>query len=249
MLRRLFSAVHSSGAVLHDLSRAQGRWEIDNARFILRRRLVLLLILVLPLLLVFPLHAYAVANYMPKDIPTIGGSKAFIPAMLEPKMFYGAIVVGLIAGLITGVIGAGGGYILTPALMSFGIHGIMAVGTDQFHLFTKAIVGTVIHRKMGNVNILLAAWFVVGSVCGVLVGSSISRAVFAHSPALSDALISGVYVLVLGSLGLYAIRDFFRLRRAGKNTRGGGGGVKNTPTPTHPPTFPFWSTLLLSPPP
>jgi hypothetical protein len=36
--------------------------------------------------------------------------------------------------------------------MSFGIKGIMAVGTDQFHLFAKAIMGTTINGKLGNVN-------------------------------------------------------------------------------------------------
>jgi hypothetical protein len=55
------------------------------------------------------------------------------------------------AGLITGCIGAGGGFIIAPALMSAGIKGILAVGTDLFHIFAKAIMGSVIHRKLGNV--------------------------------------------------------------------------------------------------
>ncbi|MCK7577506.1 MAG: hypothetical protein MZV65_18010 [Chromatiales bacterium] len=47
------------------------------------------------------------------------------------------------AGLITGCIGAGGGFIIAPALMSAGIKGILAVGTDLFHIFAKAIMGSV----------------------------------------------------------------------------------------------------------
>jgi uncharacterized membrane protein YfcA len=54
-------------------------------------------------------------------------------------MFLGSNLVGLIAGLTTGVIGAGSGYVLTPASMSSGVSGIMAVGTDQSHHFAKAI--------------------------------------------------------------------------------------------------------------
>ena len=57
------------------------------------------------------------------------------------------------AGLITGCIGAGGGFIIAPALMSAGIKGILAVGTDLFHIFAKAIMGSVIHRKLGNVSV------------------------------------------------------------------------------------------------
>ena len=60
------------------------------------------------------------------------------------------------AGLITGCIGAGGGFIIAPALMSAGIKGILAVGTDLFHIFAKAIMGTVMHRKLGNVSVPLA---------------------------------------------------------------------------------------------
>jgi uncharacterized membrane protein YfcA len=152
---------------------------------------------------------------LPSDIPVLGGSKALMPVTINSRMFCGSILVGLIAGLITGVIGAGGGYILTPALMSFGVRGIMSVGTDQFHLFAKAIMGTAIHRKLGNVNFRLAAWFMAGSFVGVTAGGSISRAVFQKSPALSDAIISLAYVFVLGILSAYAIGDWWRLRRRG----------------------------------
>ena len=199
-------------AISH-FSRSQARWEADTARTILRRRKKFLLISALPILLCIGLQAAAAADVLPEKIPILGGSKAYMPSFASTKVFLGSILVGLIAGLITGVIGAGGGYILTPALMSFGVRGIMAVGTDQFHLFAKAIMGTTIHRKMGNVNFGLAAVFVVGSLVGVTIGGTVNRAVFQYSPALSDALISTVYVIVLGLLGFYAIADWRRLRR------------------------------------
>ncbi len=144
----------------------------------------------------------------------LGGSKAYMPNFLTPKMFYGSIMIGLMAGLITGCIGAGGGYVLTPALMSLGIRGITSVGTDQFHLFAKAIIGTAIHRKLGNVNVRLAVWFMIGSLGGVTVGGITNRACYQKSPALSDAFISGLYVFILGILGFYALCDWIRLRNA-----------------------------------
>jgi len=204
-LRELDTAVTAAAA-------AQTRWERDLSRaaFRSRRGLLVLLLLVLPIVLLAPTQA---AQLLPEQIPILGGSRAFMPSFVTETMFFGSILVGLIAGLITGVIGAGGGYILTPALMSFGVRGIMAVGTDQFHLFAKAILGAVIHRKLGNVHVGLAAWFVVGSLVGVTIGGTINRAIFQYSPALSDALISSVYVLVLGILGIYAIADWARTRR------------------------------------
>lgn len=206
---------HSWGPLIHELCQAQTQWEIETGRTILTRRKRWLLVAVLPVLFMLALQIPVLAD-LTKSLPVLGGSKAYLPSFVTPTMFCGSILVGLIAGLITGVIGAGGGYVLTPALMSFGVKGIMAVGTDQFHLFAKAIMGTVIHRKMGNVNFGLAAWFVAGSLLGVTAGGAINRAIFQHSPALSDAVISSVYVVVLGLLGAYAVGDWLRLRRPGR---------------------------------
>ena len=199
------------GSALRAAAASQARWEREVSAAVLgsRKRLLWLLLLALPVFLLAPSQA---AQILPEKIPILGGSRAFMPSFVTETMFFGSILVGLIAGLITGVIGAGGGYILTPALMSFDVRGIMAVGTDQFHLFAKAIVGTVIHRRLGNVHLGLAAWFVVGSLVGVTAGGTINRAIFQYSPALSDALISSVYVFVLGILGVYAIADWLRSR-------------------------------------
>ncbi len=161
---------------------------------------------------VVPLFAQIPAVTLQEKIPVLGGARAVIPAATDPTMFFGSILVGIVAGLITGVIGAGGGYILTPALMSFGVRGIMAVGTDQFHLFAKAIMGTAVHHKMGNVNTGLAAWFVGGSLVGVTAGGAVNRAVFNLNPVLSDALISVVYVVVLGGLSVSVIAAAPRAR-------------------------------------
>jgi uncharacterized membrane protein YfcA len=201
--------IREIGSMLGAAAAAQAGWELEVSAAVLgsRKRLIGLLLLAFPVFLLAPSQA---AQILPEQIPILGGSRAFMPSYVTETMFFGSILVGLIAGLITGVIGAGGGYILTPALMSFGVRGIMAVGTDQFHLFAKAIVGTAIHRKLGNVHLGLAAWFVVGSLAGVTAGGTINRAIFQYSPALSDALISSVYVLVLGILGVYAIVDWLR---------------------------------------
>ena len=196
------------GAFLNEAARAQAKWELEVSSTILARRWKLLLVMLLPVCVFFTLElAFAGSgNEM------LGGSKAYMPNFLTPKMFYGSILVGLMAGLITGCIGAGGGYVLTPALMSLGIRGITSVGTDQFHLFAKAIIGTAIHKKLGNVNVRLAVWFVIGSLSGVTLGGIANRTCYEKSPALSDALISGVYVFILGLLGFYALYDWIRLR-------------------------------------
>ena len=69
----------------------------------------------------------------------LGGHEAYTPAFYSTNIFIISILVGLCAGLITGCIGAGGGFIITPALMSAGVKGILAVGTDLFTYSRKLL--------------------------------------------------------------------------------------------------------------
>jgi uncharacterized membrane protein YfcA len=138
-------------------------------------------------------------------------------------IFVVSIFVGLLAGLITGCIGAGGGFIIAPALMSAGIKGILAVGTDLFHIFAKAIMGSVIHRKLGNVSVPLALVFIIGAIGGATGGGLLNRYLYEMNPVLSDAFISSVYVFMLGFLGLYAMIDYLNSRKSPASVGGGHG--------------------------
>jgi uncharacterized protein len=204
--RRIFT-------MLQMAAEAQARWEIETSTQILRNRKKLLILLAFCL----PILAFIGVSWAAPDL--LGGKKAYAPAFYSTSIFLVTIFIGLAAGLITGCIGAGGGFIITPALMSAGVKGILAVGTDLFHIFAKAIMGTAVHRKLGNVSVKLAVTFLIGSTVGVVVGGTINRAIYEFNPVMSDLFISLVYVFLLGFLGIYAMTDFLKLRRAGKAHR------------------------------
>jgi hypothetical protein len=128
-------------------ARSFARWELENSTIMLRdrKRLIILLLLILPVIIGGIVFAEEIGGTMPE---LLGGKKAYSPAFHSTGIFIVSILIGLGAGLITGCIGAGGGFIIAPALMSAGIKGILAVGTDLFHIFAKAIMGSVIHRKL-----------------------------------------------------------------------------------------------------
>jgi uncharacterized membrane protein YfcA len=50
-------------------------------------------------------------------------------------------VVGFIGGLVSGFIGSGGAFVLTPGMMSLGVPGTIAVASNMCHKFPKAMVG------------------------------------------------------------------------------------------------------------
>ncbi len=195
-------------------SQALAQWEINNAKVIFgdKKRIVLLALLVMTAIAGGIAFADDIAGSMPDFI---GGHHAYSPAYYNMGIFVVSILVGLLAGLITGCIGAGGGFIIAPALMSAGIKGILAVGTDLFHIFAKAIMGSVIHRKLGNVSVPLAIVFILGALVGATCGGLLNRYLYELNPILSDAFISSVYVFMLGFLGIYALTDFFKSKNPG----------------------------------
>ena len=192
---------------------AHAKWEYETSRSILRNKKKLLFLLILSVVLV----STATVLVYAKGALILGGSKAYAPPIgFAAGAFIVAILVGFAAGLMTGAIGVGGGVVITQALMSAGIRGIVVVGTDLLHMFAKGIMGTGMHKKLGNVNYRLAVAFVFGSFIGVTCGGYINRTIYTINPVLSDAFISIIYVALLGCLGFYAMQDYFRLKKSGK---------------------------------
>lgn len=230
---------------------ALAQWEINNAKSIVssRKKLLLIGLMVIPIIL----GGIAFADDIGPVLPDLlGGKKAYSPAFYSLGIFLVSIAIGMGAGLITGCIGAGGGFIIAPALMSAGIKGILAVGTDLFHIFAKAIMGSVIHRKLGNVSVALAVVFLVGAVIGATAGGIINRVLYEINPVLSDAFITTVYSLMLGFLGFYALSDYLRSRKkgGGGDAHGGSEGAelgamsKNLQSVNFPPMVKFDQDLV-----
>ena len=84
-------------------------------------------------------------------------------------------------------------------------------------------MGSVLHRKMGNVSVPLAFVFLIGAIIGTTVGAGINRALYNVNPVLSDAFITTVYTVMLGFLGFYGMYDYFSAKKAGHS-----GGAHDT---------------------
>lgn len=202
---------------------AHAQWDYEVSMSIIknRKKLFILLAMLAPILVVSLLEAS----------PLLGGKEAYAPSFYSPAIFLVSMAIGLAAGLITGCIGAGGGFIVTPALMAAGVKGILAVGTDLFHIFAKAIMGTTVHKKLGNVSVKLAIAFLVGSGAGTFIGGALNRMLYNIDPLLSDGFISLIYAILLGFLGFYAFFDFLKHRKGETASAGGAHGSVHAGTP------------------
>jgi len=125
-------------------------------------------------------------------------------------------VVGFIGGMVSGFIGSGGAFVLTPAMMSLGASGIVAVASNMAHKFPKALVGAIKRNRYGQVDIKLGVIMGVFAELGVFAGKEIMtgiRATFGN--AGTDMYVSVVFIVVLAIVGTFVFRDGIRMKREG----------------------------------
>ena len=82
------------------------------------------------------------------------------------------IIIGLVAGFLSGLFGVGGGIIIVPALViAAGFDQRLASGTSLAAIVPTATVGVISYATTGNVNWIAAVILAIGSVVGAQIGS------------------------------------------------------------------------------
>ncbi len=127
------------------------------------------------------------------------------------------LVIGFVGGLVSGFIGSGGAFVLTPAMMSMGVPGVVAVASNLCHKFPKALVGAHKRHKFGQVDIKLGLTMAVSASLGVWLGADIQHYIKANfGEAGSNLYVSLAFVVVLSIVGGYVLLDAIRVYRSGE---------------------------------
>jgi nucleotide-binding universal stress UspA family protein/uncharacterized membrane protein YfcA len=122
------------------------------------------------------------------------------------------LFVGFVGGLVSGFIGSGGAFVLTPAMMNLGATAIMAVASNMAHKFPKALVGAMKRHKFGQVDIKLGIVLGISAEAGVLCGAGVQEQIReTFGKAGSNLYVSSVFVVVLAIVGGYVLRDAYRM--------------------------------------
>lgn len=125
-------------------------------------------------------------------------------------------IVGFIGGLVSGFIGSGGAFVLTPSMMSMGVPAIMAVASNMCHKFPKALVGSIKRARYGQVDVKLGIIMGISAEAGVLYGAHLQKYIreeFGQDG--SNLYVSFVFVVVLAIVGTYVLRDAWKLYNSG----------------------------------
>jgi len=117
------------------------------------------------------------------------------------------LAIGFSVGVLGGFFGVGGAWVVTPALNIFGFNMAYAIGTDLAHIFGKSIVATRKHGKMGNVDVKLGLFSIVGSVIGVEIGAR--NVMWLTAKGMAGPVVRYAYMFLLFGLGIYMLYDYF----------------------------------------
>lgn len=137
---------------------------------------------------------------------------------LSISKFIALIVVGFIGGMLSGFIGTGGAFVLTPSMMSLGVPGAVAVASNMCHKFPKALVGAYKRYKYGQADLKLGLVMAISAIVGVQIGVNVQKAILkAWGNAGSNLYVSVVFVIVLVLVGIYVLYDAFKLAKKGSD--------------------------------
>ena len=100
----------------------------------------------------------------------------------------GLVVAGLVVGLVVGMTGVGGGSLMTPILLWFGISPTTAVGTDLLYAALTKAGGVYVHNKKKNINWSITGWLSLGSIPAALLTLFILHRLHIETVALNSVI-------------------------------------------------------------
>jgi uncharacterized membrane protein YfcA len=134
----------------------------------------------------------------------IAHHSVFLPEMIG---------LGFIVGLLSGLFGVGGGFLMTPLLIMIGIPPTVAAASDSNQIVAASASGMYAHYRLGNVDFKMGAYLLIGGILGGTGGVQIIKIL--RSMGNADFLIKVTYVLMLGFVGIYMFQESLQgLRKA-----------------------------------
>lgn len=128
--------------------------------------------------------------------------------------------LGGIVGVLSGMFGVGGGFLMTPLLFFIGIPPAVAVATEANQIVASSFSGVLAHLKRKTVDLRMGTVLLIGGLIGAAVGVQIFAALTAIGQV--DLLVKLCYVVFLGIIGGLM---FFESLRAIRRARGASGAA------------------------
>ena len=121
---------------------------------------------------------------------------------INPSIF---LILGMSVGILSGMFGVGGGFLMTPLLVLLGIPPAVAVASEANHIVGSSLSGTIGHLKRKAVDIKLGNLLLIGGIIGSFIGIGIFNSLM--KVGLVDLLITLTYFLFLTGVGSFMLYE------------------------------------------
>jgi uncharacterized membrane protein YfcA len=122
--------------------------------------------------------------------------------------------LGMAIGILSGMLGVGGGFLLTPLLIFAGIPSSIAVATTASHITASSMSGAMAHWRKRAIDLKMAAVMTVGGIVGTGVGVWLFGVL--RRAGQMDFVVSASYVILLGTIGALMLRESLASLRAAR---------------------------------
>ena len=139
----------------------------------------------------------------------------YLPIAEMTVNVFALLALGGVTGVLSGLFGVGGGFLMTPLLIFLGIPPTVAVATSANQIIASSVSGFLTHWRRGNVDFRMGNTLLAGGVLGSILG--IQLFTLLQKVGQIDLVISVLYILFLGTIGglmaYEAIRNLLHLRK------------------------------------
>ena len=124
--------------------------------------------------------------------------------------------LGGIVGVLSGMFGVGGGFLMTPLLFFIGIPPAVAVATEANQIVASSFSGVLAHVKRKTVDFKMGTVLLIGGLIGAAMGVQLFNILKAQGQV--DLLVKLSYVIFLGIIGGLMFFESLRAIRRSKKT-------------------------------
>ena len=123
----------------------------------------------------------------------------FLPIAHMDVNLWLILLFGGVVGLLSGLVGVGGGFLITPLLIFIGVPPLVAVATGAAQIVGTSAGGSYAHWRLGNVDFKMAFLLLLGSWTGGSVGVYVAKAL--QQSGQFGNIVTFLYVVLLGIIG------------------------------------------------
>jgi uncharacterized membrane protein YfcA len=115
------------------------------------------------------------------------------------------VLLGVGVGVLSGMFGVGGGFLITPMLIFYGIPPAVAVASSATQITGSSVSGLLAHSRRKGVDYRMGWVLVAGGAVGSLTGGGVFRLL--QKSGQIDTVVGVLYVVLLGWIGLTMGRE------------------------------------------